>query len=506
MCRPFLFSDWLKRSFSNNRFTQNLSALQSPQQNHGVEEMIKKLITGGTVAAFMLAPQVASEDAHKGMPFGAKAFEIYKTAVEMKSTKQHGETPKLARYLAAEFEKGGFPAQDIHVAEVAGTAVLIVRYRGDGSSGKKPISISAHMDVVEANPEDWVRDPFTLIEEDGYFFGRGTADDKLGLTSVTANFLRLKSEGWVPNRDLILAFSGDEETGMRSTRTLVNEFRSLTDSEFVLNADAGGATLPLDGSAPASFGMQAAEKTYASWEITVTNPGGHSSRPRDDNAIYELAEALLKVRNYKFPVLYNDLTRTYFKGTGTKTSGDLGNAMVRFAEDPTDEWAIKILRADPSYVGTTGTTCVATMLRGGHAQNALPQSATATINCRIFPGVGLTDTKADLERAIGNDAITFKSVYDSTETDPSPLRDDVLAALQKAVDNKFPGLEIIPAMSSGGTDGKHFRAAGIPSYGVNGGYHRANDVNAHGLNERILVQTFYDNLAHWYVLLKAIAE
>ena len=467
--------------------------------------MFKRLLAATALSALMITPQAFGEDAHAGMPFGAKALEIYKTAVEMKSTKNHGETPKLARYLATEFEKGGFPASDIHLAEVAGTAVLIVRYRGDGSSGKRPISISAHMDVVEAKAEDWVRDPFTLIQEDGYFFGRGTADDKLGMTSVTANFLRLKAEGWVPNRDLILAFSGDEETGMRSTRTLVNEFRELTDSEFVLNADAGGATVTLDGSTPASFRMQAAEKTYASWEITVTNPGGHSSRPRDDNAIYELAEALINVRNYKFPVRYNDLTRTFFRGTGAKTSGDLGKAMVRFAEDPTDAWAIKTLRADPSFVGTTGTTCVATQVRGGHAQNALPQSATATINCRIFPGVGLPEVKATLERVIGNKDVAFKSVYDSTATDPSPLRADVLAALQKAVDNKFPGLEIIPFMSSGGTDGKHFRAAGIPSYGVNGGYHQANDVNAHGLNERILVQTFYDNLAHWYVLLKAIA-
>ena len=339
----------------------------------------------------------------------------------------------------------------------------------------------------------------------GYFFGRGTADDKLGLTAVVTNFLRLKQEGWVPKRDLIIAFSGDEETEMLTTSALVNEFRHLIDSEFVLNADSGGATLPADGGTPASFSMQAAEKTYATWELTVTNPGGHSSRPRDDNAIYELAAALINIRDYKFPVRSNDLTRRYFKGTGANLAGELGKAMLRFAEDPSDQWAINILRSNPSYVGTTGTTCVVTMLQAGHAENALPQSATATLNCRIFPGESVEATAAAMRNVVANDGVEFVLLSEPIATDPSPLRDDVLSALQKAVDNKFPGLLIIPAMSSGGTDGMHFRAAGIPSYGVNGGYAKANDTFAHGLNERILVQSLYDNLAHWYVLLKAIA-
>lgn len=464
--------------------------------------MLKSILTGAALCALTLGAD--AEEAHKDMPFGDKALEIYRTAIGIKSTANHGETPKLARYLASQFKAGGFADEDIHVLEVGGTAALVVRYHGDGSSGKAPISISAHMDVVEANPADWEREPFKLIEENGYFFGRGSADDKLGMTAVVANFLRLKAEGWVPNRDLIIAFSGDEETGMISTRALVNEFRTLTDSEFVLNADAGGALLPDDGGRPSSFSIQAAEKTYSTWEITATNPGGHSSRPRDDNAIYDLAGALIKIQDHKFPVRHNDLTRRYFRGTGAQMNGELGKAMVRFADDPTDEWAIKTLRAEPGIVGTLGTTCVATMLRGGHAENALPQSATATVNCRIFPGEGVEATEKTLRELVGSD-IEFKLISDPTETDPSPLREDVLAALQKAVDNKFPGLEIIPAMSSGGTDGMHFRAAGIPSYGVNGGYAKANDTFAHGLNERILVQSFYDNLAHWYVLLKAIA-
>jgi len=465
--------------------------------------MIKRTLTAAVLATCLAGtPTLAAErPAHE-----QKAFEIYKTAVEMRTAKGHNNVIKLAEYLAAEFEKGGFPKEDIHVRHVeGGEAILIVRYRGDGSSGKKPISISAHMDVVDALASDWVRDPFTLIEEDGYYFGRGTSDDKAGMTAVSANFLRLKAEGWVPNRDLIIAFSGDEETGMISTRALVKEFRELTDSEFVLNADSGGGAIGEDGSAPASYGMQAAEKTYIDFELTVRNPGGHSSRPRDDNAIYELAAALQKIQAYKFPVRASELTRAYFRGTGPKTPGDLGKAMSRFAEDPSDKWAIDTLRANSGTVGTTGTTCVATMLRGGHAVNALPQSATANVNCRVFPGEGVEATIATLKKVVENDAVEITMISDPTETDASPLRDDVLAALRKAVDTRFPGLEIIPAMSSGGTDGMHFRAAGIPSYGVNGIYMKRSDAFAHGLNERMPIDSFYGNIEHWYVLLKAIA-
>ena len=458
------------------------------------------------IITLILAATIPAYAAGKNMPFGEKAFEIYKTSVEMRTAQGHYQVPKLARYLASEFEKGGFPKKDIHVLEVDDTAALVVRYRGDGSLGKKPISISAHMDVVDALREDWERDPYTLVEENGYYFGRGTVDDKLGMTAVTAGFLRLKAEGWVPGRDLIIAFSGDEETSMASTKALVNEYRHLTDSEFVLNADAGGATIPEAGGRPASFGMQAAEKTYVTWDMIIRNPGGHSSRPRKDNAIYELASALTRIQEYTFPVSYNDLTLAYFKGTGAKTQGELGKAMSRFAEDPEDAAAINILRANSSYVGTLGTTCVATMLRAGHAENALPQSATATINCRIFPGAGVNKTLSQLKHVIDNSAIEFVLLDQPTETDASPLRQDVIAAVQKAIDIKYPGLEIIPSMSSGGTDGMHFRAAGIPSYGVNGSYGKNSDSFSHGLNERVLVESFYDNVAHWYVLLQAISS
>jgi carboxypeptidase PM20D1 len=466
--------------------------------------MIKELMTATALGALVLSASANAAD--KDAPHNKKAFEIYKTAVEMRTSKGHNQVLILAKYLASELETAGFSKEDINVAEVdGGEAVLIVRYRGDGSSGKKPISISAHMDVVDALPSDWERHPFKLLEEDGFFFGRGTVDDKAGMTAVTANFIRLKKEGWVPNRDLIIAFSGDEETGMISTRALVNEFRELIDSEFVLNADAGGGATGEDGSDPASYGMQAAEKTYVDFELTTRNPGGHSSRPREDNAIYDLADAIKAIQGYKFPVMADELTRAYFRGTGPNTPGDLGKAMSKFADDPTDEWAISVLRGNASTVGTTGTTCVATMLRGGHAPNAMPQSATVNVNCRIFPGVGVEATLATLKEIVANDEVEFTTITDPTETDASPLRDDVLAAVRKAVDIHYPGLKIIPAMSSGGTDGMHFRAAGIPSYGVNGIYMKSSDGYAHGLNERLPVEAFYKNNDHWYVLLKAIA-
>lgn len=464
---------------------------------------MKKRLTALALAATMLSPALhASQEAPT--KFEQKALEIYRTAISMRTAEGFGNVPKLARYLANEFKAGGFSEQDIHIKEMGETAALIVRYRGDGSSGKKPILLSAHMDVVDARPEDWERDPFTLIEENGYFYGRGTDDNKMGITSLTTNFLRLKAEGFVPTRDLIIAFSGDEESGMVTTQALANDFRDLTDAEFVLIADAGGGSLAEDGSV-ISYNIQAAEKTYVTFEMTATNPGGHSSRPREDNAIYDLADALKKLQAYKFPAVSNELTRAFFKASAKRAEGDLGKAMARFAKNPKDEWAVKTLRSYPEYVGTTGTTCVATMLNAGHAENALPQTATATVNCRVFPGAGVDNTLNTLKEVVGNPAITWATTYEPTESDASPLRDDVLGPLTKAVHTLHPGVEIVPNMSSGGTDGMHFRAAGMDSYGVSGIFMKGSDVYAHGLNERLPVKAFYDALEHWHVLLTEIA-
>ena len=360
------------------------------------------------------------------------------------------------------------------------------------------------MDVVDALAEDWVRPPFELIEEEGYFFGRGTADNKYGLTNLTQTFIRLKEEGDVPSRDLVLVFSGDEETGMASTIEQAAWVAENIDPTYVLNSDAGGLSLNTEG-VPMDFGVQGAEKTYATFELTVTNPGGHSSRPRSDNAIYELADALKAVQAYEFPVNASPLTRSYLRDAGMKRLDGLGAAMRTFADDPTDEAAIERLRADPSTVGTIGTTCVATMLRAGHAENALPQSATATVNCRIFPGEGVALTEERLKAVIQNDNVQFKIIGDVTETPESGMREDVMAAVGLALEDRGVDVDIVPYMSSGGTDGMHYRGQGYTTLGIGAGGAKPNDTFAHGLNERKPVEQFYAGLDHWMIILKELS-
>lgn len=442
-------------------------------------------------------------------PYQRKALEIYRTIIGFRTAAGHGQVPKMAEYLAGEFRQGGFPAEDVHVLPFTSTdgeaiAGLVVRYRGDGSSGMKPILLMAHMDVVDALREDWERDPFTLIEEDGYFFGRGISDDKFGVASLTATFLRLKAEGFVPTRDLIIMFSGDEETGMVSTRGMVTTHRALTDAEFALNDDAGGGKLDEQGE-PVAFFLQFAEKTYATFELTVTNPGGHSSTPRDDNAIYDLAAALGRIGAHRFPVMATEATRTFFREMSKATPGPVGDAMRRFAEDPTDADAAAVLAGQPEVIGITRTTCVATMLRAGHAENALPQSATATVNCRIFPGVEVEEVQATLEQVAATPGLKVVTLDDPQPSPASPLREDVVEAVTTAVRTRYPGVPVIPLMAPYGTDGLQTRAAGIPTYGVMGLFGKDRDQFAHGLNERVRVREFFGSLEYWRELLSLLA-
>lgn len=441
-------------------------------------------------------------------PYQKQALEIYRTIIGFRTAEGHNQVGVMANYLADQFRSGGFPADDIHVMPHTAPngdeiPVLIVRYRGDGSSGEEPILFTAHMDVVDALPEDWERSPFTLVEEDGYFFGRGTFDDKFGISMLTTTFLRLKSEGFVPNRDLIIGFTGDEETDMISTRALVAEHRDLTDAVFALNADAGGGVFNEDGT-PLSYLVQTAEKTYATFEVVVTNPGGHSSQPRNDNAIYELATALKNIEAHRFPVRVNDATKLYFEMTADLTEGEVGEAMRRIAADPTDEWAADILWNQPDQIGVTRTTCIATMLRGGHAENALPQSATATVNCRIFPGISPEEIGGVLQDVAG-DGATVTMLGEPASAPPSPLREDVMAAVRAGVDEIQPGTPLIPYQAPYGTDGYRFRAAGIPTYGIMGIFIKASDEFAHGLNERVEVPTFFAALEFWRAVVNHLA-
>jgi len=433
-----------------------------------------------------------------------RTLEIYRHIVEVDTSKLTGNTPRVARYLADQLIDAGFPREDVRVVPKDNFATLIVTYRGDGSSGKKPILFLGHMDVVEAYAKDWERPPFELTRDETNFYARGTIDNKFGVAQLTSTFIRLREEGFVPNRDLILAFSGDEESGMVTTRMMAYEMPELVEAEFALNSDAGGGDLAADGRA-ISYNVQAAEKTYVTWEVTVRNPGGHSSRPRDDNAIYELASAVKAIEAHRFPVRWTEMTLAYFQQVGETLGGELGDAMVRFAYDPEDAAAAERLRREPSYVGTTRTTCVVTMLDAGHAENALPQSATATVNCRIFPGISVAEVEAELKVAVANPGAGFRLLGEPTESPISEMRADVLAAVSKAVHSRYPGLDLITYMESGGTDGMHFRSAGVPTWGVSGIFMNPDEMYAHGLNERVPVKAFNDALDHWSIIIRELA-
>jgi acetylornithine deacetylase/succinyl-diaminopimelate desuccinylase-like protein len=448
----------------------------------------------------MTAPAQAREPA---TPHESEALEIYRTIVSYPTYEGTGKVPEMARYLADKFREAGFPEADIHLVPVAQTAALIVRYRGDGSGGK-PILLMAHMDVVPARREDWERDPFTLIEDDGFFFGRGSSDDKAGVVSLTATFLRLKHEKFVPRRDLIIFFSGDEETRAKSVTAVIQDHRELIDAEFALNADAGGGVLDEANGKPVLFLVQGAEKTYVDFELSVHNPGGHSSRPRVDNAVYELADALKKVQAYRFPVMSNDWTIGNLAAVGKTMPGPVGEALRMFSANPVDGAAAGILAGEPEYVGLTRTTCVATMLKGGHAPNALPQSATANVNCRIFPGTSIDSVRASLQEVVGSD-VSIAVIDDPSSSDASPMRKDVMDSITRVVHKRYPGLPLVPYMSAGASDGKFFRAAGIPVYGVIFIFGKESEQFAHGLNERIRVDQFYNSLEDWHALLEAVA-
>ena len=370
-------------------------------------------------------------------PVRAQAREIFAHIVGIESSIGKGKVPLVAKYLADRFKAGGFADADIHILPLGETASLVVRYRGNGS-GAKPIALMAHMDVVTAKRSDWQRDPYTLTEENGFFYGRGTSDVKQEVALLTATFLRLKAEGFVPTRDLIIAFSGDEETAQATARDLVTAHRDLVDAEFALNGDGGGGVLAEGTAKPLIFYVQGAEKSSGEFLVTTHNPGGHSSQPRSDNAIYELADALKALQHYEFPVQWNEWTLGDFKAASQVTPGPLGAAMARFAADPGNAAAAAEISKNPAFVGRVRTTCVATMLNGGHAENALPQSATATINCRIFPGTSAAEVQKTLQGLVGP-KVDVRQGYDALVSNASPMRADVMDAVAKAVAALDPG-------------------------------------------------------------------
>ena len=433
----------------------------------------------------------------------AQAREIFAHIIGIESSIGKGNVPVVAKYLADRFKAGGFPAADIHILPLGETASLVVRYRGSGRGGR-PIAFIAHMDVVTAKRSDWQRDPYRLTEENGFFFGRGTSDVKQEVALLTATFLRLKAEGFVPTRDLIIAFSGDEETAQATARDLVTAHRDLVDAEFALNGDGGGGVLSEGSAKPLIFYVQGAEKSSGQFLLTTHNAGGHSSQPRADNAIYELADALKAVQGYAFPVKWNEWTLGDFKAAGPVTPGPLGAAMSKFAAEPGNAAAAAEISKNPAFVGRIRTTCVATMITGGHAENALPQSATATINCRIFPGTGAAEVQKTLQGLVGP-RVDVRQGYDALVSDASPLRADVMNAAAKAVQAADPGAPVVPTQAAYATDGAVYRNAGIPTYGVGSVFIMDSEEFAHGLNERIRVNEFYKGLTFWDAMIKALA-
>lgn len=439
----------------------------------------------------------------------AKARELLDRSISFATVPGREQVPAYAQYLADTYKAAGFT--DVRVEPYEGlpgdkTAALIVRWPAAGTPKAKPILLMAHMDVVEAKREDWSVDPFKMVEKDGYYWGRGTIDIKSGIVGVTTALLKLKAQGFKPKRDLIVFFTGDEESQMNGAKYGATTWRKWTDAEYGLNADGGGGGFTKDGRA-LGFGLQTAEKTYQSYHLTVRNPGGHSSRPRPDNAIYELATALKAVEAIRFEPQLNETTRAYFTERAKQESGPLGDAMRRWLANPADGAAADAIEADPLEVGVTRTRCVATMLTGGHADNALPQMAQATVNCRILPGIQPTAVQAELQKAVGA-AVEVKPIDAVDRIAPaSPLRPDVVAAYRASVAAMFPKAPVIPQMSTGATDGREFRANGIPVYGVDGSWIISpDDERAHGRDERLPVKALDDNVDHWVRMITTLAK
>ena len=380
------------------------------------------------------------------------------------------------------------------------------RAAGERREPTKPASVLAHLDVVEAKREDWSLDPFKLTQKDGYFYGRGTADDKDGATTLSAALLRLRGENFKPNRDLILALTSGEEGGevYNGVEWLLTNHRELINGSICLNADAGG--LQKRGGKRLLYSVQGAEKVYQSFRLEIKGPGGHSSKPTKDNTIYHLAEALVRLSKYQFPVKLSEITRGYFEKMSDIETGQTAADMKGILKTPPDENALKGLMDSPSYGALLHTTAVATMLEAGHAENALPQTARAIVNCRIMPGESPEDVLKTLNRVVDDPQITITPLKPAKPSPPSPLTPEVMGAIQQAKKKIWPGLPIVPVLETGATDGLFFRQIGIPTYGITGTAEDLDDVRIHGKDERMAVEDFYNGLDFEYQLIKAIAS
>jgi len=426
---------------------------------------------------------------------------IYKEMVEIKSGYTTGATTPIAEAVARRLRAAGFPAADIFVGGAApNKANLVVRYRGTGR--RRPLLLLAHTDVVEAKREDWSMDPFAFVEKDGYFYGRGTGDDKAQAAIWVANLIRYKREGFKPDRDIIVALTADEEGGgpYNGVQWLLKNKRQLIDAELSLNEGGWGES---SGGKPLSNDVQVAEKYVVNYRFEVRNKGGHSSLPVADNAIYHLSGALDRLSKFGFPLKTNDVTRAYFRAMSNIQTGPVRADLARVADGDSAAMT-RLAQASTAWNATLRTTCVATQLEGGHAKNALPQLAAANVNCRVLPDDAVDYVTSTLKRVIADSAVTVAVDGTPQKAPASPMRDDLMAAVSSVTTSLWPGVATVPMMVMGATDGLYLRAAGIPTYGVQGIFYDPEDIRFHGRDERVRVQSFYQAQTFLYQLVKRL--
>ncbi len=447
---------------------------------------------------FALLPLCAQSPDH------TLARDIFQQLIEINTTDSSGDNTRAAEAMADRFRAARFPQSEIHVVTpVPRKGNLVVRLRAAGVT--RPILFLGHLDVVEARRADWDTDPFLFRQDGGYYYGRGTADMKGDDAALVAAFLRLKRENFKPARDLILALTADEEGGpSNGVDWLVKQNRDLINAQFCVNLDAGGGHIK--NGKPIYMAMQAAEKVYVSFKLEVANKGGHSSVPTRDNAIYQLADGLSRLARYDFPVHLFDVTRAAFERGANIYPGQLGADLKTMVQNPNDAGAVARLSAIPFYNAQMRTTCVATMLSGGHAENALPQLASAVVNCRLLPIEKPSDIKRTLEQVLADPRITVTEMNQPIATPYSPIDPRVLAAVTASTNKLWPGIPVIPAMDTGASDGIYLIRAGIPTYGVSGIFNDEDDYRAHGRSERILVKSFDDAADFIYDLITRLAS
>lgn len=442
------------------------------------------------------------------------ARDVFKQLIEINTTDSVGNVTTASEAMAQRFRQAGFPDSDIYIGGPNDRKKNLV-FRLHGSGKHKPVLLIGHLDVVEARREDWTTDPFQFVEKDGYFYGRGAQDTKDEVAIMVAALIKMKEQGFVPGRDIILALTADEETGgSNGVDWLLKNRRELVSAEFVVNTD--DITLWSENGKPAEMQVVASEKIYSDYQLAVTDSGGHSSLPKATNPIYELSKALVRLQNYKFPVEFNDVTRAYYEHMSKVVGGERGADMKAILKTPPDESAVMRLSRDVNDNAMMHTTCVATRVTGGHANNALPQRAEAIVNCRILPGHTKQEIKEILQKVVADPAITVRYVSDSSAVSdsvpknpvftPHPLRQDVLNVAETVTHKMWPGIPVVPTMARGASDSIFTSAAGMPTYIVAGVAIDRDDDREHGRDERVGVESFYRGLDFWYDFLTTLTS